>query len=97
MLRGAPARPQLVVDLAGRLGEGGCRLGPPLLREGIAALPGQLAVGQRLLAGLGQRYQGDAAETELASSAAIITRFLNPLELNGADPEGAPGVLPPEP
>ena len=34
--------------------------------KGIAARAGELAVGERLLAGLGERDQFDAAESELA-------------------------------
>ena len=70
MLRGAPARPQLVVDLVGRLGEGGSRLVAPLLRQGIAALPGQLPVREGLLPGFLQRDQGETAESELGPAPA---------------------------
>ena len=70
MLGGAPARPQLLPDLPGRVREGGRRLDPPLLRQGIASLAGELPVGERLLAGFLQRDQGESTEPELGSAAA---------------------------
>ena len=68
MLGGAPARPQLVPNLPGRVREGGDRLRPPLLGRGIASLAGQLAVRERPLAGFLQRDQGESAEPELGPS-----------------------------
>ena len=69
MLRGAPARPQLVPDLPRRLREGGHRLGPPLLGQEVATVAGQLPVRERLLARFLQRNQGESAEPELGSAA----------------------------
>ena len=44
--------------------------GAAFLREGIAAGPGQHAVGEGLLAGLGERDEGGGAESEFAPPAA---------------------------
>ena len=41
-----------------------------LLGERVPALAGELAVDERLLPGLGQRDQGEAAESELTAAAA---------------------------
>ena len=66
---GAPARPQLLPDLPGRLREGGRRLGAALIGQGISPLPGQLPVGEGLLPGFLQRHQGESAEPELGAAA----------------------------
>ena len=66
-VRGAPPPGPLLLDHPlGGLGEGGDAHQPPLLRERIAARSGELAVGERLFAGLGQRDQFNAAESEFA-------------------------------
>ena len=82
MLRGAPARPQLVPDLPGRLREGGHRLGPPLLGQEVATVAGQLPVRERLFAGFLQRDEGESAEPELGS-AATDREALNPAPATG--------------
>ena len=64
LLRTAPARP-LLLDYGGcGPGEGGHAPGAAPLGERVAARAAELAVGEGLLAGLGQRDQGDAAESE---------------------------------
>ena len=50
----APAGPLLFQHTSGGFGEGGYALGAALLRQRVPALAGELAVGQRLLPGLGQ-------------------------------------------
>ena len=63
--RAPPPGPLLLDDALGGLGEGGDTHQTPLLGERIASRAGELAVGERLLAGLGERDQLDAAESEL--------------------------------
>ena len=65
----APAGPLPLHHAPGGFGEGGNALGAALLRQGIPARACQLAVGQGLVPGLGQRDQGGAAESELALAA----------------------------
>ena len=50
-------------------GEGWHILRAALVGQRVTAGPGELAVGARLLARLGERHQGDAAEAELAAAA----------------------------
>ncbi len=70
LLRGLPASP-LLVDHRGRgLGEGGQPLDAALVGQRVAARAGELAVGHGLLAGLGERDEGDTAEAEFAAPAA---------------------------
>ena len=52
------------------LGEGGHGLGAALVGERVSARAGELAVGEGLLAGLGERDQMDAAESEFVFPAA---------------------------
>jgi len=66
----APAAALLFEDAPGGLGESGDALGAALLREGVAAGAGQLAVGEGQLAGLGERDEPGGAEAEFAASAA---------------------------
>jgi len=54
----------------GGFGEGGHVARASSLGQGIPTLAGQLAVGPRLLAGLGEGDQRDAAESEVAAAAA---------------------------
>ena len=68
----APAVPLLLQHTRGSFGEGGDALGAAFLGKRISALTGELAVNQGLLPGLGQGDQGDAAETELTATAAIL-------------------------
>ena len=77
MVGGAPPRTQLIPEPPCRLGEGGHRLGPPLLGQGIATVTGHLPVRERLLAGFLQRDQRVSAEPELGS-AAPARQALNP-------------------
>ena len=75
--RAAPSGPLLLDHALGGLGEGGYADGPALLGEWIAARAGEFSVGERLLAGLGQRDEGDAPEPELPL-AASDDEALNP-------------------
>ena len=52
----------------GGVGEGGNPLDPALVGQWVAALAGGLTVGDGLLAGLGERDEWDAAETEFAAA-----------------------------
>ena len=61
MPRIAPTGPFLFHDALGSFGKGRLVPGAASLCERITALAGQLAIGARLLAGLGERDQGDAA------------------------------------
>ena len=61
-------RRTLLEDALGGLGEGGDAFGAPLLREGVAAGAGQLAVGEGQLAGLGERDERGGAESEFAAA-----------------------------
>ncbi len=70
MSRVAPSGPLLFQHTHGGFGQGGDALATSLLGERVAALAGQLAVGQRLLPSLGQGDQGKAAESELTAAAA---------------------------
>ena len=63
-------------------GEGEDTLGAALLPKWVPALAGQLAVGERLLSGLGQRDQGEAAESDL-TAAATDDEALNPAAGSG--------------
>ena len=65
----SPPGPLLLDHTSSGFGERGYATGAPLLGQRVAARAGELAVGQRLLAGLGQRDQGDAPESELALAA----------------------------
>jgi hypothetical protein len=64
----APAAAILFEHPLGRLGEGGNAVSTPLLGEGIAAGAGQLAIGERQLASLGERDESSGAEPEFAPS-----------------------------
>ena len=77
MVGGAPPRTQLISEFLRRLGEGGHRLGPPLLGQGIATVAGHLPVRERLLAGFLQGDQRVSAEAELGS-ASPYRQALNP-------------------
>ena len=66
----APAGPLLFQHTRGGFGKGRYALGAALLRQWVPALAGKLAVDERLLPGLGQRDQGNAAESELTAAAA---------------------------
>ena len=66
----APAGPLLLQHLRGGLLEGRRPLDAAALGERVSALAGELAVGDGLLAGLGERDQGDAAEPEFVPPAA---------------------------
>ena len=79
-----PAGPLLVQHAAGGVGERRRLLRAAFLRERVAALAGQLTVGQRLLARLGERDQLRAAEPEFLVPAADD----EPL-----DPAAGPGRL----
>ena len=68
-LRAAPPGALLLDDAPGGLGEGRNAEGPALLGQRVSARAGQLPVRQRLLAGLGQRDEDDAAETDLPLAA----------------------------
>ena len=68
--RVAPAGPLLFQHTGGGFGKGRYALGAALLRQRVPALAGKPAVGQRLFPGLGQRHQGEAAESELTAAAA---------------------------
>ena len=76
-LRIAPAGPLLFQHTGGSFGEGGDALAAALLGERVSALAGELAVRQRLLPGLGQGDQGEAAESKL-TAAATDDEALNP-------------------
>ena len=65
-----PALPHLVPDAFGGDGEGGHALGAAAVGQWVAALAGELAVSQGLLAGLGERDQTEAAESDIAPPAA---------------------------
>ena len=69
VLRIAPTGLLLFHHRRGSLGEARHALGAPLFCERVAALAGQLAVGQRFLTCFGERDQDDAAESELAPPA----------------------------
>ena len=72
-LRGLAGPPRLAVDgdhLLDRLLERRDSLGASPVRERVAAFACGLAVGERLLAGFGQRHQRIAAETERPGPAA---------------------------
>ena len=64
----APAGPLLLHHGASGFGEGGHALGAAPLGQRVAARAGELAIGERLLAGLGERDQAGAAETEFAAA-----------------------------
>ena len=66
----APAAALLFEDLPGSFGEGRNALDAACFGEGIAARPGQHAVGEALLAGLGERDERGGAEPEFAAPAA---------------------------
>ena len=69
-VRIAPAGPLLFQHTRGGFGKGRYALGAALLRERVPTFTGELAVGQCLLPCLGQRDQGDAAQSELTAAAA---------------------------
>ena len=73
----APAGPLLFQHTGSSFGEGGDGLATSLLGEWVPALAGQLAVRERLLPGLGQGDQGEAAESDL-TAAATDDKALNP-------------------
>ena len=77
VFRITPAVPLLLQHTHGGFGEGGDTLGPSFLCKRVSALAGELAVGERLLPGLGQGNEGNAAETEL-TAAASDEEALNP-------------------
>ena len=66
----APAGPLLLHHPLGGFGEGRHVPGAASLGQGITSLAGQLAVRPRLLAGLGERNQRNAAESEVAAASA---------------------------
>ena len=59
--RVAPSARLLFQHTQGGLGEGGDALGASFLGERVSALAGELTVGERLLPGLGQGNEGNAA------------------------------------
>ena len=63
----SPAGLLLFYHTRGGFGEGRYALPTTLLGKRVAALAGQLTVGQRLFPGLGEGDQRDAAEPELAA------------------------------
>ena len=65
-----PAALLLLDDAAGGFGKRGNALDTPLVGQRVAALTGELAVGDGLLAGLGERDEGDRAEPEFRAPAA---------------------------
>ena len=65
-----PAALLLLDDAAGGFGKRGNALDTPLVGQRVAALAGELAVGDGLLAGLGERDESDRAESEFAAPAA---------------------------
>ena len=65
-----PAAALLLEDTSGGFGEGGHALDAAFLGKGVAAGPGQHAVGEGLLAGLGERDERGGAESEFAAPAA---------------------------
>ena len=73
----SPAGALLFHHTRGGFSEARYALRTTLLGKRVAALAGQLAVGQRLLPGLGEGDQRDAAEPELAAPAAD-DQALNP-------------------
>ena len=73
----APSGPLLFQHTRGGFGEGGDGLAASLLGERVPTLASELAVDERLLPGLGQRDQGNAAESEL-TAAATDEEALNP-------------------
>ena len=78
----APSGPLLFQHTGSSFGEGGDGLATSLLGERAPALAGQLAVDERLLPGLGQRDQGNAAEPDL-TAAASDDEALNPAAGSG--------------
>ena len=75
----SPAGLLLFYHTRGGFGEARYALPTTLLGKRVAALAGQLTVGQRLFPGLGEGDQRDAAEPELAAPAAD-DQALNPPE-----------------
>ena len=67
--RVAPALPQLVPDAFGGGGEQGDALGAAAVGQRVSAVAGELAVGNGPLAGLGERDEPDAAESDVAPPA----------------------------
>ena len=61
-----PARAVVLPDPLGRFGEGGQGLGAAPLDQWVAALAGDLAVGECLLARLLERNEREAPESQLA-------------------------------
>ena len=68
--RVAPALPQLVPDPFGDGGEQRYALGASAVGERVSAVGGEFAVGEGFLAGLGERDEPDAAESDVAPPAA---------------------------
>ena len=68
----SPAGLFLLHHTRGGFGEARHALRTTLLGKRVAALAGQLTVGQRLFPGLGERDQRDPAEPELAAPAACL-------------------------
>ena len=66
----APVAALLFEHALGGFGKGRNALDAALLREGIAARAGQLAVGERNVTGFGERDEPDGAEFQLAPSSA---------------------------
>ena len=79
-----PAALLLLDHARSRGGEGRHLLRTALVDQRVTASPGELAVGARLLALLGERDQGDAAEAEFAAAAA---------DEGPLDPASRPGGL----
>ena len=80
----APAGPLLLDHGVGGLGERGLALEAALVGERVAAVACELAVGAGLLAGLGERGEVDAAESEFVLPAANDEAL---------DPASGPGAL----
>ncbi len=68
--RVAPALAQLVPDPLGGRGEQRYALGAAAVGERVSAVAGELAVDEGLVAGLGERDEPDAAESDVAPPAA---------------------------
>ena len=79
-----PAALLLLDHACSRGGEGRHLLRTALVDQRVTASPGELAVGARLLALLGERDQGDTAEAEFAAAAA---------DEGPLDPASRPGGL----
>ena len=81
--RAAPPGPLLLDHAPGGLGERGDAHGAPLLGHRVAARAGELAVGQRLLARLGQRDQLATLPSPNSRLRPRIDEPLNPAPRSG--------------